>query len=324
MMKKLRLLCAISCCAMLVFLQGCSFSSLISERLKLLEKVTIREEKENLQTSKDVLDCFSNDDAQSLRSLLCLKTQGLSDIDEQISAGFDFFKGKVISFDDKDMSGSEDRSIEYGETTFLERAWSIKNIKTDATDEIFEFIIRDFYICEDDKEREGIAQITIKGRPGHELVIGYRWPSYDSEGRDMSLQIIKLFDAKDMDGLKAMLCATTLGIADIDKQIQEGFDFYKGKSIDDIVGKDNGHNIHDGRLDWHASVSDDETISNGRPTSTSIDAQIDNIITDTGEHYKITFYANLLNKSDENSVGISQIIITSDDGCEQIIGERLE
>jgi hypothetical protein len=323
-MKKLKVLSAILYCFMLIFLQGCNGSSLISERLKSLELLTAKEEKANLQMSKEVLNCFSDNDAQGLKSLLCLKTQGLADIDEQISAGFDFFKGKVISFDEKDMSGYEGESIDYGETTFLERAWSINNIKTDA-DETYKIHIRDYYICENDKAREGISQITITSSTEQELVIGYQWPLHDNDGRDMSVEIVKKFDARDKNGLKAILCATTLDIEDIDKQIQGGFDLYEGKATWGKVGTDQqGHELYDGTHDWHASVSDDETIANGEPTRTSIDVQIDNIETDLGRIYRITFYANLLNKDDETSEGIEQIIIESDDGIKQVIGERLD
>ncbi|MDF2820128.1 MAG: hypothetical protein K0R15_569 [Clostridiales bacterium] len=323
-MKKLKILCAILYCFMLIFLQGCNGSSLITERLKSLELLIAKEEKANLQMSKDVLNCFNDDDAQGLKSLLCLKTRGLVEIDEQISACFDFFKGKVISFDEKDMSGYEGKSIEYGETTFLERVWSINNIITD-TDETYEIHIRDYYICENDKAREGISQITITSSTEQELVIGYRWPLHDNEGRDMSIEIVKKFDARDKNGLKVMLCATTLDIEDIDKQIQAGLDFYEGKATWGKVGTDyQGHELYNGKHDWYSSVSDDETIVNGVPTRTSIDVQIYNIETDLGNIYKITFYADLLNKDDETREGITQIIIESDDGIKQVIGERLD
>jgi hypothetical protein len=141
----------------------------------------------------------------------------------------------------------------------------------------------------------------------------------------MSVEIVKKFDARDKNGLKAILCATTLDIEDIDKQIQGGFDLYEGKATWGKVGTDQqGHELYDGTHDWHASVSDDETIANGEPTRTSIDVQIDNIETDLGRIYRITFYANLLNKDDETSEGIEQIIIESDDGIKQVIGERLD
>ena len=41
-----------------------------------------------------------------------LKTQGLTDIDQQILASFDFSTGSVISFDEKDITGYESEAIE--------------------------------------------------------------------------------------------------------------------------------------------------------------------------------------------------------------------
>lgn len=127
-----------------------------------------------------------------------------------------------------------------------------------------------------------------------------------------------------MNGLKELLCDKTLGIAGMDQQIQELLDFYEGKATFGKVGNVDGHDVYDGDHYWHVSVSDDESVENGKPTRTSIDVIIENIETDTGEIYKIQFNANLLYESDEASIGITQITITDNIGRKQVIGEKLD
>ncbi|SHO51614.1 DUF5104 domain-containing protein [Anaerocolumna xylanovorans] len=244
--------------------------------------------------------------------------QGLTDIDEQIQAGFDLFKGKVVSFN-KDLLGSEEKSIEHGKTTLLERYWFVKDILTD-TDEVYEIDINAYIIYENDKNREGISQITVTGSDGTEYKIGYKWPSYYREGSDMSYKVINAFSENDIDGLKSMFCAKTLEIADIDEQIQKGFDFFEGKAT---MGKVEGENIvYDGNHDYDTSVSENEIVKNNEPTQTSITVLNENIETDAGKVYKIEFYAYLLHAENETYKGISQIVIISDDGTKQVIGEK--
>lgn len=173
-MRFLKVVCVILSYVMIVaLLQDYGFYPSTPERLKLLNSQTLNEGKANMQMSKDVLNCFSENDAQSLRALFCLKTQGLTDIDKQILAGFDFFKGSVVSFNEEDLSGYEGESIESGKTTFLERSWRIKDIKTDVG-ETYEIEINAYIICDEDKSREGISQIIITDDDGKELVIGNR------------------------------------------------------------------------------------------------------------------------------------------------------
>lgn len=318
-MKTLRVICAILSCAMVMLLLGCSSFERIPTRVEMLDSEVPNMERSNLEITKDVLNCFSEKDSKSLKALLCEKTQGLTDIDEQILSSFDLFKGKVTSFNEN-LSGYEGESRKSGKSTLLERYWNVKDIATD-TGGIYEIFINAYIIYENDKNRVGISQITITSSDGTKLKIGYKWPSYYNEGRDMSNKVIKAFSEKDMDGLKSMFCAKTLEIVDIDSQIKEGLSFFQGKAT---MGKVKGKNIvYDGNHDYHTSVSEDEIVKNNKPTRTSITVLNENIETDSSKIYKIEFYADLLCTDDESHKGISQIIITSDDGRKQVIGERL-
>lgn len=318
--KILKFICAILSCVMVMLLPGCSSFGRIPTRVKMLDSEVSNMERSNLEITKDVLNCFSQKDSKSLKALLCAKTQGLTDIDEQILVGFDLFKGRVTSFNE-DVLGYEGKSSESGKSTLLERYWNIKDIVTDAGGS-YEILINTYIIYEKDKNRVGISQITITSSDGTKLKIGYEWPSYYNEGRDMSNKVIKALSEKDIDGLKSIICAKTLEIVDIDAQIQEGLSFFEGKAT---RGKVKGKNIvYDGKHDYRTSVSEDEIVKNNKPTRTSITVFNQNIETDANKIYKIDFNAYILYTGDESRKGISQIILTSDDGRKQVIGERLD
>jgi hypothetical protein len=271
------------------------------------------------ELSEIVVSCFSESKTDILKNMFCVKTQELSDIDEQILEGFNFFEGKVISFNDKVLA-YERSHIEYGKKTLLERGWAVKDIETDAG-RTYKLYIRVYFIYQEDKSREGISQITITREDGKECEIGYIWPDHYQEGTNMSRKIVGMFDAGDKAGLKSLFCAKSLETADINQQIQEAFDFYQGIAI---AGKvDDPNIVYDGKHDYHTSVRDDEVVINHEPIRTNIAAHISNIETNAGRTYEMDFYAYILCADNEALKGISQIIITDDNGKKRIIGERI-
>ncbi|MFT4145110.1 MAG: DUF5104 domain-containing protein [Mobilitalea sp.] len=303
-------------CSIFLFLQGCSF---LQYRLNLLELEVNRAKKYQLELTNNVLNCFNEKDTDTLKTLLCSKTQGLTDIDEQIQTCFDLFKGKVISFDDN-LMGYEGESIESGHTTRLERAWNVKDIVTDE-DKKYEIYIYTYVINENDKDKEGISDITVTCSDGTEYKIGYRWPSYYTEGSELSYKVITAFGENDIAGLKFLFCNRTLDIADINEQIQTGIDFFDGKATMGMV--DNESIVYDGDHDYTTTVSDEEIVKNNEPTRTSISVFNENIETDSGKIYSLEFYATLLSSDDNSVEGISQITITDEAGTKQVIGERI-
>ena len=220
------------------------------------------------------------------------------------------------------------KSVEYGKTTRLEYSWDIENIKTDL-DKTYEIYVDAYEIYEDDKSREGITRIVIKS-DDKEQIIGYKWPSYFNTGRDMSTQIVKNFDTRDMNGLKEMFSGKTLEIADIDQQIRSAIDFFEGRAT---FGKVNERS-YDGRRGYHISVNENENVLNNKPVSTFIEVHIENI--ETSENgiaapvnrprkiFEIKFYAYLLNEGNKSYEGISQMIITNNDGQKRIIGNFIQ
>jgi hypothetical protein len=286
----------------------------------MLESEVNSSKKYQLELTQNVLNCFSENDKNALKTLLCAKTQGLTDIDEQIQTGFDLFKGKVNSFDD-DLLGYEGESTEYGKTTLLERSWSVEDIVTDA-DEEYEIYINTYVINENDKKKEGISKITITCSDGTEFQIGYKWPSYYDEGSELAYKVITALSNNDIDGVKSVLCGKTLDKGDINEQIQSGMEFFEGKAT---MGKVEGKSkVYDGKHDYDTTVSDDEIVINNEPTCTYITVYNENIETDSGKIYSMEFYAYLLYTDDKTYEGISQIVIIGDDGTKQVIGEKLE
>lgn len=120
-----------------------------------------------------MIQCFNDDDAAALKSLLSMNKQGIENIDQQIITGLDFINGKVVSFDEENLTSYEGQSNEPGEITELERSWTICDIKTDLN-ETYEVYIFKYYICKEEVEREGISWIIITDSAGQEVTIGYR------------------------------------------------------------------------------------------------------------------------------------------------------
>lgn len=319
-MKRLRIIRTVLIFAMIMLLSGCGFIDGVSTRVnKIGTEVMTNWARPNLKMTKEVLKCFNEKDAKALKALLCAKTQGLSDIDKQILASFDLFKGKITSFNEH-VLGYEGESIDKGRKVLSERSWNVEDIVTDAGG-AYEIYINEYIICKKDKNREGISQITITSRDGKELTIGYKWPIYFNEGRDMSYDIIEAFSNNNIDGLKSKFCAKTLKTVDIDAQIKEALDFFEGKAT---MGKVQGTDLkYDGNHSCNILVSDDEIVKKNNPIRTSINVFIENIETDAKKIYKIEFYADLLNTDDETYKGISQMIIIGDDRRAKVIGGRL-
>jgi len=323
-MKSLKVVCVVFLCfIVLLCFSGCDFFPNIASRLDRLNEEYAEEMKSNLALSKALIDCFSEKDIDGLKVLLCERTRELTDIDDQIIAGFDILNGKIMSFNEQELSSYEGKSTEYGKTTRLERKWSILNIENE-TNENYEIYIHVYYVYENDKKREGIAELIItRCGDDEEVIIGYAWPDYYTEGRDMAKEVMKKFDEKDLKGLEALFCDNILETKDIEHQIRSAIDFFEGKAVDGWSESITGQKYYDGSRDWDCSVNDETAISNGKPTSIFLTVHITNIETDVGKKYEIDFFFFLLALEDENCEGISQIIITRNDGEKRTIGEMM-
>ncbi|WP_185741146.1 DUF5104 domain-containing protein [Clostridium sp. KNHs216] len=317
-MKLHKVICFLLSCSIII-LSGCSLLPGIQSRAEMLTSEVADEDKANLKTTQDVLNCFSKKDIKALKALLCPKTQRLTDTDHQILAAFKFFDGEVTFFN-KDVTGNQEDDTEYGKKVLLTRGWNIEDVLT-TVGKKYSIYIHTYNICDADKSREGITDITVTSGVKN-LKIGYSWPLYDSDGNDLSYKLVDAFSDHSMNGIKSMLCPKSSKMADIETQIEDGLNFFKGNATEGVV-KGNSL-LYDGDHDYHTTVSDDETVKNGKPTRTSITVINENIETDANKTYKIEFHANILYTGDETRKGITQIIIIDGEGKRIVIGERLD
>ena len=324
-MNKRKTICLALCLVIiLLVLSGCSsIHPWIESRLKELNESFPSETKEKLEMSREILRCFNEDDMEGLKTMFCTKTQGLDDIDEQIESGFDIIDGNIVSFNEDNVAGSEGESISDGEAMRLDRLWSIKNITTN-TSKSYEIWVNINLIYEDDKDREGITQLKIITDDSTEVIIGYKWPDYYKEGSHYARSVIEALSQGDTEALKDELCQQTLEIDHIDAQIQAGFDFFEGKCFFGDIGEADDPTVYDGKYDVHSTVIEDERVEDHVPVRTLLTVYSKNIMTDTGRIYEMELYAYLLFVGNEAYEGISQIKISSDEGRELIIGERLK
>ena len=132
--------------------------------------------------------------------------------------------------------------------------------------------------------------------------------SSDTEGYEMSKDLLGYLENDDAEGIKSMLCDITKSSPDIDEEILTALEFFDGK----VTSRD------------REQVASEESVTNGQIEYLILSSYIKNIETDKEETYKIRFYAQLVNSENPNKVGITEIIITDKDGNECVIGAYLE
>jgi len=120
--------------------------------------------------SEEVLKYLDTDDVEGLKSMFCEKTIALiPDLDEQIEAAMDFYKGKTVSY--RGILGSEGESVENGITTKLDINPHITDIETDAGGK-YHIKIYAYIIYTKDTTMEGISEIDIYTEDDTVCVIG--------------------------------------------------------------------------------------------------------------------------------------------------------
>ena len=115
----------------IILITSFSDCNAISSRLDMLDSETANADKSNAETSDKLMNYLKDKDIASFKAMLCPKTQGLTDIDDQILSTFDFIKGKIVSYNKHPEAGYEGSGVDYGKTTFLERSWTINDVVTD-------------------------------------------------------------------------------------------------------------------------------------------------------------------------------------------------
>lgn len=121
-------------------------------------------------------------------------------------------------------------------------------------------------------------------------------PSYIKVQSD---EIIRCFDEKDAEGLKALFCQNSIDYYDIDSEIQNAFDLYEGQSVSYKMNSKGG---------WSGGMQE------GIWYDKHYTPEIRNIKTNCGKEYTIGFCTYEIYESDAGKVGICVIALRDDNG----------
>lgn len=120
-------------------------------------------------------------------------------------------------------------------------------------------------------------------------------PSYIKVQSD---EIIRCFDEKDAEGLKALFCQNSIDYYDIDSEIQNAFDLYEGQSVSHTL------NLYG----WSGGMQE------GIWYDKHYTPEIRNIKTNCGKEYTIGFCTYEIYESDAGRVGIGVIGLQDEEG----------
>lgn len=116
---------------------------------------------------------------------------------------------------------------------------------------------------------------------------------------ETALKVVDCLNESDEEGLKALLSESVLSQEDVDAQIDELFDFYKGKSI--------SHN--DVRRNEASTESRD-----GRYVFKILEIDVHQILTDENETYNLEFYYGVVDDKNPSNIGILKLWFRDEEG----------
>lgn len=264
------------------------------------------------EVTEALLDALSAHDAESLKAMLCIKTQEMSDIDQQIQEVFNHFNGTVISRDDY-LSGSEGSSINYGRVLSEERRWFVTDILTDTGDE-YEIIIHQYLSAYSYPTREGIVQLNIRHKNDMETIIGYEWTDYYAVARSEAHDIVQMMS----DGeLTDYWCQRALQLPNIQQQFDAGVNFIEG-----VPYFRNGNKPMREMRDIRTSYVQEEDVANHEATRVYLELHVENIETDADRIYEMDIYLYYINTLEPELAGIMKIVLYDEAGNSCVIGEN--
>ena len=127
---------------------------------------------------------------------------------------------------------------------------------------------------------------------------------------DKSVEILRCFDEKDVEGLKSFFCQYSQESPNISKEIEDAFDFYKGKSVSFKFAYNGGV-----AGSWRDGKAIDE----------HIEPELEDITTDLGQVYRIYYLEYITYVKDEKCVGITYMLIFDENTDEKIqIGKYID
>lgn len=141
------------------------------------------------------------------------------------------------------------------------------------------------------------------------LVVGCLENSTNQEkiGTDMCNEIMRCIHEEDIESFKSMFCDQISDAHDLDSEIKLAFDFFDGKILS-----------HDKFL-----IGGGDSMRDGELTDSHIVPIIDNIKTDTGKTYKITYLSYIVLNQNERLIGMQYMIIRDENDETIMIGEYI-
>lgn len=116
---------------------------------------------------------------------------------------------------------------------------------------------------------------------------------------ETALKVVDCLNESDEEGLKALLSESVLSQEDVDAQIDELFDFYKGKSV--------SHN--EVRRNEASTESRD-----GRYVFKILEIDVHQILTDENETYNLEFYYGVVDDKNPSNIGILKLWFRDEEG----------
>ena len=114
---------------------------------------------------------------------------------------------------------------------------------------------------------------------------------------EYSEEVLRCFDERDAEGLKALFCERVQNSSDFDKEIEKAMGFFEGNivSYNDYFRGREGEAINDGKI-----------------TDKHFVPVITDIKTDTNATYQITFHFYTIYADDDQRIGITTFVIANE------------
>ncbi len=119
------------------------------------------------EQAKSILNCFDEDDSDSLKAMFCERVVNSHNLDAEITKAMEFFDGKTVSHRSVQVGGGE--SVDDGELTDGHIWYSIWEIKTDAKRH-YRIVTHSFLVYKRDPRCVGITYLKVIDEETDEII----------------------------------------------------------------------------------------------------------------------------------------------------------
>lgn len=266
---------------------------------------------------KALLNYLSEHNAEGLKSMFCNIISASKDFDEQIQNALDFFEGTITAR--PSVSTGYTQTVHYGEYKLWNNSATITNIVTSA-DKKYKIMFNSYIAYAADRNREGIAELTIECSDGTKCVVGDYYkvnpensPLYGSKItsiKGIAEQAMNCIVSKNKKDLLALFSSDIQNNHTLQTktELDRAFAFIDGK----IISRE-----YDGIFNF--KEGDEEKVFEFEKVHFQCDTKFGNVTTDTDLKYEIwiTYYDTWGEKPQYD--GISKIKITNAEDPEDCV-----